>query len=76
MKCLNCGEKTSAARTTSTADGGVRRRRDCPKCDLRMQTLETVRTVDLSQMESENRAAFRRLIGDGMLATNVRVNRR
>lgn len=57
MKCPVCTkEETKVVDSRMSADGlGVRRRRECAKCDFRFSTVEAVEIFDLTVLKSSGR---------------------
>ena len=57
MKCPFCtNEETKVIDSRVTGDGlGVRRRRECVKCDFRFSTVETVEIFDLVVIKRDGR---------------------
>jgi transcriptional repressor NrdR len=57
MKCPVCTtEETKVVDSRATADGlGVRRRRECVKCDFRFSTVESVEIFDLAVIKNDGR---------------------
>lgn len=56
MNCLLCGSETRVLDSRPTLEGqGVRRRRECVKCDFRFSTIEEACILDLFVVKRDGR---------------------
>ncbi|MBI4235759.1 MAG: transcriptional repressor NrdR [Chloroflexi bacterium] len=70
MRCPHCGHGDSKVLDTREAEQGVRRRRQCLRCEARFTTLERVQTTTLMVIKRDGRVEeFNR----GKLLAGVRI---
>ncbi|MFI3168060.1 MAG: transcriptional regulator NrdR [Bacillota bacterium] len=59
MKCYYCGSSDTKVIDSRGADGGIKRRRECPVCKKRFTTTETVETMPVLVVKKDkSREAF------------------